>query len=71
MAALGLLELPNRCEQLLITGSPEIAGQVIVENAPSVDDLAIDNSISGSPTVTYNGGFESAVYRVTSWRDVR
>jgi hypothetical protein len=58
-------------EQVAISGNPQITGQLIVENAPSVSSLVTANTISGNPTITYNGGLGTAVYAVTSWRDVR
>lgn len=59
-------------EQLDISGSPAISGQLLVENAANTPGSPVDiNSISGNPTITYNGGLGSGVYSVTGWRDVR
>ena len=59
-------------EQLDISGSPDITGQIIVENAANTPGSPVtSNSISGNPTITYNGGLGSAVYRVAGWRDIR
>ena len=58
-------------EQVSISGSPSIGGQLIVENATSVDTLVTQNSISGNPTLTYNGGLGTGTFSVQGWRDVR
>ena len=59
-------------EQLDISGSPDITGQIIVENAANTPGSPVtSNSISGNPIITYNGGLGSGVYSVTGWRDVR
>lgn len=41
-------------EQVSITGNPEFQGRVIVQNVTSTGGLTT-NSISGNPTITYNG----------------
>ncbi len=59
-------------EQLFIAGNPDLNGQIIVENAPSVSGLVVTNEISGNPTVTYNGLVGSGgVLNVTGWREMR
>lgn len=45
-------------EQLHISGNPELQGQIIVQNADSVATLVTSNSISGNPTITYDGSFD-------------
>lgn len=59
-------------EQLFIAGNPDLNGQIIVENSPSVSALVATNEISGNPTVTYNGLVGSGgVLNVTGWREMR
>jgi cytoskeletal protein CcmA (bactofilin family) len=58
-------------EQVKISGNPALGGQLIVENAPSVDTLVTQNDISGNPTITYNGGLGTGTLSVQGWRDVR
>ncbi len=58
-------------EQIKLRGNPEIHGQVIVENAASVSTLVTDNSLAGNVDIIYNGGFNSDVFSVSGWRDVR
>ena len=58
-------------EQIMISGNPTLAGQVIVENAASVSTLVTNNTISGNPTIVYNGLVGSNTFAVTAWREVR
>lgn len=58
-------------EQLMISGNPTLAGQIIVEDVPSVDPLVTNNTISGNPTITYNGTLGTAIFGVRGWREVR
>ena len=58
-------------EQIGLTGSPDLDVQIVVENATSVDDLVVVNSISGSTIITYDGGLDTGVLLVSGWRDVR
>ena len=59
-------------EQLFIAGNPDLNGQIIVENSPSVSTLVSTNEISGNPTVVYNGLVGSGgVLNVTGWREMR
>src|SRR5687767_15309258 len=41
--------------QLWLGGSPNIAGQILVENTPGAGTLIGANLIAGTPTITYNG----------------
>ena len=58
-------------EQLMIAGHPSLAGQIIVENVPSVSNLVLNNTISGNPTITYNGIVGTNTYQVSGWREIR
>jgi hypothetical protein len=58
-------------EQCSISGNPSIAGQLICENAASVSTLVTSNTMSGNPTITYNGGLGTALYSVKGWREIR
>lgn len=58
-------------EQLKLSGNPSLAGQLIVENAPSVSTLVTANAVSGNVTITYNGGLGGGVYSVTGWQEIR
>jgi Tfp pilus assembly protein PilX len=58
-------------EQIKFSGNPYLFGQVIVENATSVDDLVTVNELSGTVEIEYNGGLGSATYAVSGWREVR
>ena len=58
-------------EQVKLSGTPEITGQLLVENATSVDTLVTANDISGNVTPTYTGGLGSDTFGVAGWRDVR
>ena len=58
-------------EQLKLNGDAVIIGPIRVDNAVSVDDLVTENTISGNPTITYDGGVPSDMFRVIGWRDVR
>lgn len=55
-------------EQLHLSGNPTLAGQILIENAPSVSNLVTDNTISGNASVTYNGMAGSNTFAVTGWR---
>lgn len=48
-------------EQLMISGNPDIRGQIIVKNSTSTSNLVTSNTISGNPQVTYNGSFDGIV----------
>ena len=58
-------------EQLMISGNPTLFGQILVQNVPGTSTLVVENSISGNPTITYNGLFDSNTYAVTGWREIR
>jgi hypothetical protein len=58
-------------EQIKFSGNPSLAGQVIVENAPSVSTLVTANELSGNVNIIYNGGLTTGIYSVTGWREVR
>jgi hypothetical protein len=58
-------------EQLSISGSPVIQGQVIVEDGATLSSYVTANSISGNATISYDGTLGTAFYGVTTWRDVR
>lgn len=58
-------------EQIKLSGDPSIAGQLIVENAPSVSTLVTLNDLSGNVTITYNGGLGGGTFSVRGWQDVR
>lgn len=58
-------------EQARIAGNPEILGQILVENATSVDSLVTDSTVSGNVEITYNGNIASDTFGVSGWRDVR
>lgn len=48
-------------EQLMISGNPDIRGQIIVKNATSTSDLVTSNTISGNPQISYNGSFDGII----------
>ncbi len=58
-------------EQVKITGSVEIIGQLIVEDAAILSDLVTENELNGNVNITYNGGLNTNVYGVSGWRDIR
>lgn len=58
-------------EQLSITGNPTLAGQILVQNVPSVSNVVLTNGISGNPSITYNGIVGTNVFVVTGWREIR
>lgn len=58
-------------EQVSIKGNPELVGQLLVENATSVDSLVEANTIGGNAEITYNSIRGSSVYEVSGWREVR
>lgn len=58
-------------EQLSIAGNPSLAGQILVQNVPTVSTLVTDNTISGNPTITYNGITGTNIFVVTGWREIR
>jgi hypothetical protein len=58
-------------EQLMISGNPVLAGQILVEDAANVSTLVTNNTISGNPTVTYNGIAGTSTIIVSAWRIVQ
>ena len=42
-------------EQIEISGNPTFQGRILVQDEPSLFDDAVSNSVSGNPTLTYNG----------------
>ena len=58
-------------EQLSISGHPSLAGQILVQNVPSVSNVVLTNSISGNPTITYNSIVGTNTFVVVGWREVR
>jgi hypothetical protein len=58
-------------EQVSISGNATLGGQLIVEDATSLDPLVDVNSISGNVTIDYNGTLGSNLFFVTGWREVR
>jgi hypothetical protein len=58
-------------EQLMISGNPVLAGQILVEDAANASSLVTNNTISGNPTVTYNGIAGTSTIIVSAWRIVQ
>lgn len=58
-------------EQVSLHGNPSLGGQLLVEDATSVDPGVTANDISGNVTLTYTGGLGSDTFGVAGWRDVR
>jgi cytoskeletal protein CcmA (bactofilin family) len=56
-------------EQIDFAGSATLAGQVIVQNVPSVSTLVEDNIVTGNVTLSYNGLIETVAYTVSGWRE--
>jgi len=56
-------------EQIDFAGNPTLAGQVIVQNVPSVSTLVENNTVTGSVTLSYNGLIETVAYTVSGWRE--
>ena len=57
-------------EQLFISGTPDIAGQILVENVPSTGGIST-NSISGNATIVYNGFAGFGSFTVGGWREIK
>ena len=57
--------------QLDISGSPSIAGQVLVQNITGAGTLTDVNEISGNPTITYNGIAGNDTFDIAGWREVK
>jgi len=58
-------------EQIDFGGNPTLAGQVIVQNVPSVSNLVTNNTVSGSVSLSYNGSIETVAYTVSGWRETQ
>jgi hypothetical protein len=56
-------------EQIDFAGNPTLAGQVIVQNSPTVSTLVTRNTVMGSVTLSYNGLAETVAYTVSGWRE--
>lgn len=70
-------------EQMVISGNPEFQGRIIVKNQTSTSgSAASSNTISGNPTITYNGTLgeietvwyedtstQTKTYNVTGWME--
>ena len=56
-------------EQIDFAGTATLAGQVIVQNVPSVSTLVEDNVVTGTVTLSYNGLIETVAYTVSGWRE--
>jgi hypothetical protein len=57
--------------QLNISGSPDIAGQVLVENVTGAGTLVDANIITGNPTITYNGTAGNDTFDIAGWREIK
>ena len=57
--------------QLDISGSPDIAGQILVENVSGAGTLSDVNEINGNPTITYNGTAGNDTFDLASWREIK
>ncbi len=57
--------------QLDIAGSPEIAGQILVQDVAGAGTLTDVNTISGNPTITYNGLAGSGTFDIGGWREIK
>lgn len=58
-------------EQLDLAGNPTLSGQILVQSVPSVSTLVTTNTISGNPSITYNGLTGTNIFVVTGWREIR
>jgi Tfp pilus assembly protein PilX len=58
-------------EQISFAGTADLAGQVIVQNVPSVSPLVEYNIVTGNVTLTYNGLVETVAYTVSGWRETQ
>jgi hypothetical protein len=58
-------------EQIDFSGNPTLAGQVIVQNVPTVSTLVTNNTVTGSVTLSYNGLIETVAYTVSGWRETQ
>jgi hypothetical protein len=58
-------------EQIDFAGNPTLAGQVIVQDIPTVCTLVTNNVFTGSVTLSYNGLVETVAYAVSGWREAQ
>ena len=58
-------------EQLHIAGNPDLAGQIVIENAANLSNLVTTTDIVGNPSIVYNGLAGAVSFTVSSWRWVR
>lgn len=58
-------------EQVSIAGTPDIAGQLLVEDAADLFPDVHSNTISGNLSLTYNGIAGSGTFAVAGWREIR
>jgi cytoskeletal protein CcmA (bactofilin family) len=58
-------------EQIDFAGNPTLAGQVIVQNVPTVSTLVTNNTVAGNVTLSYNGLVQTIAYAVTGWREAQ
>jgi hypothetical protein len=58
-------------EQIDFYGNPTLAGQVIVQNVPTVCTLVTNNTFGGNVTLSYNGLVETIAYSVSGWREAQ
>jgi hypothetical protein len=58
-------------EQISLSGTVTLGGQLIVEDATSEDPLVDTNAISGNVTIDYNGTLGTNLFFVVGWREVR
>lgn len=58
-------------EQIDFAGNPQISGQVICQDVPSVSTLVTNNTIAGSVSITYNGLVTTVAYNVSGWREAQ
>lgn len=52
--------------QLDLSGNPDLRGQIIVQDVSGAGTLVDTNSVSGNPTITYNGSFADIESTVTT-----
>jgi hypothetical protein len=58
-------------EQIDFYGNPTLAGQVIVQNVPTICTLVTNNTFGGDVTLSYNGLVETIAYSVAGWREAQ
>lgn len=61
-------------EQLNISGNPNLTVNIVVEDATSADGLVTLNTVSGNPSITYDGGGVGGsvtAFAISAWREMR